>query len=350
MKSDNYRLIQEVSKRRCLWDTNMSISYRNQDAALQWASVAQIMQQDVSLCKKRFKGMRDSYRAEVRKIQQKRIQMSHWPYFRSLEFMRQIFDPEGLVPFPPQPFVMDAEQQEAFESTRLVDFAIDLDLDNDDSVDFEIIEDIFKREPSVPQDSGSDKGSLIKPLDSSSSGAHRSDQDLSPILPIHLPRHQQFLPRPHPPSKRGRRRKTSPSNDAPLLNGYASQASKSATEADLKNDSDLSFLMSMVPHVKSLSAISNLKFRMEMARVLVELREEDQQILAAAGTEDVLDRGMPKLTPAPNSSFATQLEKSQYHLSNSSYQISSRKTPTSFDYVDSSMVECDVKIENEPLL
>jgi len=46
MKSDNYRLIQEVSKRRCLWDTNMSISYRNQDAALQWASVAQIMQQD----------------------------------------------------------------------------------------------------------------------------------------------------------------------------------------------------------------------------------------------------------------------------------------------------------------
>ncbi|EDV57416.1 uncharacterized protein LOC6541558 [Drosophila erecta] len=344
MKSDNYRLIVEVSKRRCLWDTNMSMAYRNQDAALQWASVAQIMQQDVALCKKRFKGMRDSYRAEVRKIQQKRIEMSHWPYFRSLEFMRHIFDPERLVPFPPEPFVMDTDQPDVCDPTRLVDFAIDVDLDNDDSVDFEIIEDIFQREPSVPQDSGSDKGSLIKPLDSSSSGAHRSDQDLSPTLPMHLPSHQQFLPRPPPPSKRVRRRKTSPSNDGPLLNGYASQATKTVTEADAKNDSDLSFMLSMMPHVKCLSPISNLKFRMEMARVLVELREEDQQMLTAAEPGAVPERGLPKLTPAPNSSFASQLEKNHCHLS------SALQSPSTIDYVDSSMIECDVKIENEPLV
>ncbi|EDW87329.1 uncharacterized protein LOC6526506 [Drosophila yakuba] len=350
MKSDNYRLIAEVSKRRCLWDTNMAMAYRNQDAPLQWASVAQIMQQDVTICKKRFKGMRDSYRAEVRKIQQKRIEMSHWPYFRSLEFMRHLFDPECLVPFPPEPCVMDADQSDVCEATRLVDFAIDVDLDNDDSVDFEIIDDIFQREPSVPQDSGSDKGSLIKPLDSSSSGAQRSDQDLSPTLPTHLPCHQQFLPRPPPPSKRARRRKTSPSNDGTILNGYASQATKFPTEADLKNDSDLSFMLSMMPHVKCLSAISNLKFRMEMARVLVELREEDQQMLTGAGPGAVPERGLPKLTPAPNSSFASQLEKNHYHLSNSSYQNSSPKSPSSLDYVDSSMIECDVKIENEPLL
>jgi len=260
------------------------------------------------LCKKRFKGMRDSYRAEVRKIQQKRIQMSHWTYFRSLEFMRHLFDPEHLVPFPPEPFDIDAELLANCDSPRLVDFAIDVD--DDDSVDFEIMEDIFRRESSVPQDSGSDGGSLIKPLDSISSAA----RDPSPKLlsPMYLPHNnnnnnKQFLPRPPPPSKRYRRRKTSPEFDGPIVNGHTKQATpNSAAESDLKNDSDYSFMVSMVPHVKSLSAISNLKFRMEMARVLVELRKEDQQLLEGAGREEGESvGGLPKLTPAPDSSFAS---------------------------------------------
>jgi len=46
MKSDNFRLIAEVAKRRCLWDTNLAMAYRNQEAAAQWADVAQILQQD----------------------------------------------------------------------------------------------------------------------------------------------------------------------------------------------------------------------------------------------------------------------------------------------------------------
>ncbi|KAH8353603.1 hypothetical protein KR084_012068 [Drosophila pseudotakahashii] len=352
MKSDNFRLIAEVAKRRCLWDTNMAMAYRNQGAAAQWASVAEIMQQDVALCKKRFKGMRDSYRAEVRKIQQKRIQMSHWTYFRSLEFMRHLFDPERLVPFPPEAFDLDAEQPEDFDSTRLVDFTIDVDLDNDDSVDFEIIGDIFKRESSLPQDSGSDAGSLIKPL----GAAYRSDQDLSPRLhsPIRLTQNStsQFLPRPPPPTKRYRRRKTSSSYDGPIVNSHTNKAKpNSAAEADLKNDSDYSFMLSMVPHLKSLSDISNLKFRMEMARVLVDLRKEDQKMLqGAGGSEGVGVGGLPRLTPAPESSFASHPEGSQYYLSNSSYHNGSPQSPSPYDYVDSSMIECDVKIENEPLI
>ncbi|XP_037711753.1 uncharacterized protein LOC119548530 isoform X2 [Drosophila subpulchrella] len=329
IKSDNFRLIAEVAKRRCLWDTNLAMAYRNQEAAAQWASVAQILQQDVTLCKKRFKGMRDSYRAEVRKIQQKRIQMSHWTYFRSLEFMRHLFDPERLVPFPPEPFEIDAELLETCDSPRLVDFSIDVD---DDSVDFEIMEDIFRRESSVPQDSGSDGGSLIKPLVSRSPVA----RDLSPKLlsPI------------------CRRRKTSPEFDGPIPNGHTKQATpNSATEADLKNDSDYSFMVSMVPHVKLLSAISNLKFRMEMARVLVELRKEDQQLLEGAGREEGESAGgLPKLTPAPDSSFASPPEEPQYYPSNSNYHTGSPQSPSSYDFVDSSMIECDVKIENEALL
>lgn len=144
-------------------------------------------------CKKRFKTLRDSYRAEVRKIQQKRIRMSNWPYFRSLEFLREIFDPQCLVPFPPEPFDVGAEQVEDFELSGLGDFAIDVDvdLDNDDSVDFEIIEDIFKRESAERQDSGSDRGSLTQPLVDCSTANKLpiSDPELSPRLlsPLNLP-------------------------------------------------------------------------------------------------------------------------------------------------------------------
>ncbi|XP_017047483.1 uncharacterized protein LOC108092425 [Drosophila ficusphila] len=363
MKSDNFRLITEVAKRRCLWDTNMSMAYRNQEAALQWATVAEILQIDVALCKKRFKCLRDSYRAEVRKIQKQRIAMSHWTYFRSLEFMRHLFDPERLVPFPPETsdLDLDPEPSEDCESTRLVDFTIDVDVDNDDSVDFEIIGDIFKREPSLTQDSGSDGGSLIKPLNSPYPAIHRSDKDLSPKWqsPKHLP-YDKPLPRPNPPSKRARHRKTSSPIDGPILNGFNGKPTPPSlsNDADLKNDSDYSFMVSMVPHVKSLSPIGNLKFRMEMARVLVELRKEDQQMAEGAGTVTgavvgsgaVRAGGLPKLTPAPDSSFASQLGNPQYLTSNSSYPNRRPSSPSPYEYVDSSMIECDVKIENEALL
>ncbi|XP_017130404.1 uncharacterized protein LOC108148062 [Drosophila elegans] len=344
MKSDNFRLIAEVAKRRCLWDTNMSMAYRKEDGAAQWAIVAEILQQDVVTCKKRFKGLRDSYRAEIRKIQQKRMEMSHWTYFRSLEFMRHIFDPERLVPFPPEAYDLDAEQPEddCDTTTRLVDFAIDVDLDDDDSVDFEIIGDIFKRESSLPQDSGSDGGSLIKPLDSST--AHLSDHEPSPRLISCPPMHLHLKP----PTKRVRRRKPSSLYDVSSSNGKAT--SNHPAEADLKNDSDYSFMVSMVPHVKTLSPIGNLKFRMEMARILVELRKEDQQAPQgmAAGAGAV---GLPRLTPAPDSSFTSQLDNCQpYCISNSSYLNGSPQSPSSYDYVDSSMIECDVKIENEALI
>ncbi|XP_034473228.1 uncharacterized protein LOC117780707 isoform X2 [Drosophila innubila] len=155
MKLDNFRLIVEVQKRRALWDSTMHLAIRKDACTLQWQEVADLMQIDVSLCKKRFKGLRDSYRAEVRKIQKRRIDNSNWPYFRALEFLRIIFDPDKLVPFKPEPFSMDINCADN-EQSRLDEFVIDVD--NDDSFDFEIMGDIFKRDPTETQchDSGTD--------------------------------------------------------------------------------------------------------------------------------------------------------------------------------------------------
>ncbi|XP_020805950.1 uncharacterized protein LOC110182273 [Drosophila serrata] len=365
MRSDNFRLIAEVAKRRPLWDTNMAMACRKDEFLTQWACVAHHMQLDIITCKKRFKTLRDSYRAEVRKIQQKRISMSNWPYFRALEFLRHIFDPQCLVPFPPEPFDNGAELADNYDLSGLGDFSIDVDvdLDNDDSVDFEVIGDIFKREPSERQDSGSDLGSVTRQQQADSSTANKlpnSDPELSPRLlsPLHLPPNHASLPRPPPPSKRCRRRKTSSSCDGPISSGYSSShqdMSKAAAVADaaMKDDSDYSFLVSLMPHLKSLSTMNNLKFRVEVNRLLMELnREELQRQPQERGLGG--PNGLPKLTPAPDSSFATQQD--QQHLSNSSYHYGNENhngsvpSPSSSGYVDISMIECDVKIENEPLL
>lgn len=122
-------------------------------------------------------------------------------------------------------------------------------------------------------------------------------------------------------------------------------------DAAMKEDSDYSFLVSLMPHLKSLSNMNKLKFRLETSRLLMELNKEEMQ----PQDRGLGSGGLPRLTPAPDSSFASQLEKSQYHLSNSSYPYGeshngSVASPSSSVYVDISMIECDVKIENEPLL
>ncbi|XP_017097637.2 uncharacterized protein [Drosophila bipectinata] len=367
MKADNYRLIAEVAQRRPLWDTTIAVSDRRDELIIHWACVAHIMKQDVATCKKRFKGLRDSYRAEVRKIQQKRISMSQWPYFRCLEFMRHIFDPQQLVPFPPEPFDFDTELSDEYTDGKLLDeFTIDVDVDNDDSVDFEIMDDIFKRESSEHRDSGSDPGSLIKPL-SYSPMPRKSDLDLSPRL--HFPPKSHQPPRLPPPSKRIRRRKTSSSYDGPpTANGHFNQSvtttPTSAADTSLKDDADYSFLVSLLPHMKSLSNMGNLKFRMEISRTLVEIKKEETPAPASPQTPQPSREsvggtrrsggGLPRLTPAPDSSYANLQEKSAQMncLLNSSYlNVSNHSNlATSDAFVDSSMIECDVKIEEEQLI
>lgn len=378
MKADNYRLIAEVAKRRTLWDTTIAVSDRRDELIIHWASVANILKQDVVTCKKRFKGLRDSYRAEVRKIQQNRISMSQWPYFRSLEFMRHIFDPQQLIPFPPEPFDFETELSDEYTDVRLLDeFTIDVDVDNDDSVDFEIMDDIFKRESSEHRDSGSDPGSLIKPLITYSPMTKKSDLELSPRLrsPSNLPQKNYPPPRLPPPSKRIRRRKTSSSYDGPTANGHTNQTPTttptSTVDSSLKDDADYSFLVSLLPHMKSLSNLGNLRFRMEISRILVDIKKEEtpaqpppppqpqpqlphpsRESLGGVRRSGGGGGGLPRLTPAPDSSYANLLEKSAQTISNSSYlNVSNHSNlATSDAFVDSSMIECDVKIEEEQLI
>lgn len=54
MRSDNFRLIAEVAKRRSLWDTNMAMACRKDEFVTQWACVAHVMQLDGECAGPRF--------------------------------------------------------------------------------------------------------------------------------------------------------------------------------------------------------------------------------------------------------------------------------------------------------
>ncbi|BFF96019.1 uncharacterized protein DMAD_13300 [Drosophila madeirensis] len=379
MKKDVLRLIAEVRPRRALWDSSIRLACRKEKWASQWLEVSAKLQLDVTACKKRFKGLRDSYRAEIRKIQRGRMQMSNWTYFRPLEFMRSIFDPSGIVHFEPEDYEFDFDTAECFndyDQAHMDDFIIDLD--NDDSVDFEIMGDIFKRDSLEQQDSGSDM-SLIKPQDSGSEMSlmkrldmSRSDVELSPRLlsPMHLPANNSMLPKP-PPTKRICRRRSSSSYESPVSNGYCHNnnnnsskhsqasnvietpppaASSQQSMATFKDDADYNFLVSLMPHMKSLSDMGNLKFRMEISRILVELKKEETMPLRndAAVRPQYSPATMPKLTPAPAAQLRLRQQQQQQngHSGPDEYY-----KPNCYlnGFVDSSLVECDVKIENEPL-
>ncbi|KAH8271754.1 hypothetical protein KR044_004140 [Drosophila immigrans] len=342
MKVDNFRLIVEVGRRRALWDSTMQLSQRKDVGSLQWDEVASIMQIDVNTCKKRFKGLRDSYRAEVRKIQRRRIDHSNWPYFRPLEFLRNIFDPDQLVPFAPLPFNIDSDCNE-IDQQKLDDFVIDVD--NDDSFDFEIMGDIFKRDtvdtPGV--DSGSDLSLMAKhnnyEMTTSlppNNNNHRSDVETSPRLLSPLP-------------KRSRRRQASADGHA-YVNGRntsppAQKSTPSAAAAD--SDADHNFLVSLLPHMKTLSTLNNMKFRTEVSRLLMELNEQDMQRVSSSQQQHQSLPTLPKLIPAPAST-----NHSYQHGNNTSYSKYSGANTSSADspfVAQSSIIECDVKIENEPI-
>ncbi|KAH8409423.1 hypothetical protein KR222_003791 [Zaprionus bogoriensis] len=345
MKLDNFRLSVEVGQRRALWDSTMQLAARKDVAAMQWQEVADVMQMGVEACKKRFKGLRDSYRSEIRKIQQGRIERSYWPYFRALEFMRGIFDPDRLVSFSPLAFNIDSDYPDG-EPSRLDDFIIDVD--NDDSFDFEIMGDIFKRDPSHDahgHDSGSDMSFINKQTNDMSASnqsmpLNKSDVEMSPRLLSPL------LPK-APPAKRARRRKTSSSTDGPYLNGHAPAAGKQhSADSAVKDDPDYNFLVSLLPHVKSLSSMNNMRFRTEVSRMLMDLNQQETE---HAGAPPALPKLNLAAAAAAAAASAPASHSHSYTPEPELPKFSVHNGAHSAFVAHSSIIECDVKIENEPL-
>ncbi|XP_076225025.1 uncharacterized protein LOC116424364 isoform X2 [Nomia melanderi] len=101
VKMDANRLIAEVYKRPALWNQR-HISYHNREVTNRvWMEIASIFKLPKPVLKAKWKGLRDTFRAELKKDQVYRKSKFHrnrpvWIHFKSLQFLK-----EQMLPRPP---------------------------------------------------------------------------------------------------------------------------------------------------------------------------------------------------------------------------------------------------------
>ncbi|XP_046826823.1 uncharacterized protein LOC124951115 [Vespa velutina] len=101
VKMDANRLIAEVYKRPALWNQR-HISYHNREVTNRvWMEIAAIFKLPKPVLKAKWKGLRDTFRAELKKDQVYRKSKYHrnrpvWIHFKSLQFLK-----EQMLPRPP---------------------------------------------------------------------------------------------------------------------------------------------------------------------------------------------------------------------------------------------------------
>ncbi|XP_012283161.1 uncharacterized protein LOC105701201 [Orussus abietinus] len=101
VKMDANRLIAEVYKRPALWNQR-HISYHNREVTNRvWMEIAAIFKLPKPVLKAKWKGLRDTFRAELKKEQIYRKSKFHrvrplWIHFKSLQFLK-----EQMLPRPP---------------------------------------------------------------------------------------------------------------------------------------------------------------------------------------------------------------------------------------------------------
>ncbi|XP_076279748.1 uncharacterized protein LOC143208804 isoform X1 [Lasioglossum baleicum] len=101
VKMDANRLITEVYKRPALWNQR-HVSYHNREVTNRvWMEIASIFKLPKPVLKAKWKGLRDTFRAELKKDQVYRKSKFHrnrpvWIHFKSLQFLK-----EQMLPRPP---------------------------------------------------------------------------------------------------------------------------------------------------------------------------------------------------------------------------------------------------------
>ncbi|XP_015522835.2 uncharacterized protein [Neodiprion pinetum] len=114
VKMDANRLIAEVYKRPALWNQR-HISYHNREVTNRvWMEIATIFKLPQPVLKAKWKGLRDTFRAELKKEQVYRKSKYHrnrpvWIHYKNLQFLK-----EQMLPRPP---IWERNRRENVEET-----------------------------------------------------------------------------------------------------------------------------------------------------------------------------------------------------------------------------------------
>ncbi|KAH8419978.1 hypothetical protein KR009_004620 [Drosophila setifemur] len=100
---DKCRLLKEVALYPAIWDTRLRYRSRCLYMADNWLKIAGSLGVPLDECKRRWQGLRGTYRSEIRRVGC--LGNSTWRYFPHMEFMRDVFACSGRAFYENHPEV-----------------------------------------------------------------------------------------------------------------------------------------------------------------------------------------------------------------------------------------------------
>ncbi|XP_037939181.1 uncharacterized protein LOC119672246 [Teleopsis dalmanni] len=261
---DVLRFIAEVKNRPSIWDGRVSDHSDRLNIPMQWQEIADIFGVDIKCCKRKWKNLRDTYRAEVRRAERraerlKNIEilndttkaLSKWAYFQPMSFLSETKrtqhgtkddicikeDPVVTTPFD--------VKLESYHST---------DDDNDEDDDF-----LFEKFNSVATPQAARRLSNCISV----SNAIATDPNESNIENENCNCSKRSDDQIHFLEKLER--------EEQKLMQSTRQEIRSTNNICHIGDADYNFLISFLPQMKKMNEYQNLQFRAKMCQVLLNI-------------------------------------------------------------------------------
>ncbi|KAF6204994.1 hypothetical protein GE061_019161 [Apolygus lucorum] len=92
---DVHQLILTIQKRSCLWNVADKNHFNRDLMQKHWMEVAQEMDSTYDIVKKKWKGLKDVFRKELKKMNSSKVHSS-WSHFGDMEFMKDQMSPREL--------------------------------------------------------------------------------------------------------------------------------------------------------------------------------------------------------------------------------------------------------------
>ncbi|XP_065360409.1 transcription factor Adf-1-like [Calliphora vicina] len=287
---DRLKLIAEIRQRPVLWDFQ-SIEHKSREYAPEmWRDVAQIMGTDVDECKRKWKNLRDAYRAEVKRIEL-RIERdllkgsydtnaeysSKWAFFEAMKFIEDSKRPRRS---------RVNENPNLSSNDNYND-----DNDSDQFAQFHNVESI-KLEPDAEMDTDV---YLLDDEDDDNKTQMYSEQLLREAEQIQRNKSPQSIPGQNSPQKQNQAQKDRPTSthckctkrsydQVHFLEDLEKEEQNlmKSTRLDITRtndlghvgDSDYNFLVSFLPQMKKMSDLQNLQFRAKITDVVLNIMSQ----------------------------------------------------------------------------
>jgi len=275
-------LIEEVKKRPVLWNPKHALYHHRTLVGDQWDEIAEILGTSTNLVKTKWKGLRDNFRKEVKKLIKLNKDVSPWIHMKHLNFLWTVLDTtqlecdkDKLQRLKDKHNAPKLSEEDAYIITHVRKIDDDTyfnslqdSRDGDSSLDFHdfMFGDEIPVETSLITNENEEV--LILPDDEIEEDLPPPPPQSPPPLRILHPRSFNLIPKIKEPK---------PIPVKLNLNGTKKFAVQSITDVD---DSDMHFLKSILPYLAKLSPMARKRTHDQIRKIVIhEFQSKNKQKL-----------------------------------------------------------------------